>query len=132
MTAKKNKSDENKNTRVEQILQCKTELIPIVDAIYIINGKWKIPITIALMEGNKRFGEIIKEIPKITSKVLAHELKVMGLNGFVEKKVYNEAPVRIEYELTEYSWSVKPVILTLRDFGIMHREKLREERNGEE
>jgi len=103
-----------------------------VDAIYIINGKWKIPITIALMEGNKRFGEIIKEIPKITSKVLAHELKVMGLNGFVEKKVYNEAPVRIEYELTEYSWSVKPVILTLRDFGIMHREKLREERNGEE
>ncbi|WP_082564266.1 helix-turn-helix domain-containing protein [Flavobacterium sp. Root420] len=126
------KEDKNKNTRVEQILQCKTELIPIVDAIYIINGKWKIPITIALMEGNKRFGEIIKEIPKITSKVLAHELKVMELNGFIEKKVYNEVPLRTEYELTEYSWSVKPVILTLRDFGILHREKLREERNGEE
>ena len=84
------------------------------------------------MEGNKRFGEIIKEIPKITSKVLAHELKVMELNGFVEKKVYNEATVRIEYELTEYSWSVKPIILSLRDFGIMHRKKLREERKGEE
>lgn len=132
MIVKENKGDKNKSTRVEQILQCKTELIPIVDAIYIINGKWKIPITIALMEGNKRFGEIIKEIPKITSKVLAHELKVMELNGFIEKKVYNETPLRIEYELTEYSWSVKPVILTLRDFGILHREKLREERNREE
>lgn len=132
MIVKENKSDKNKSTRVEQILLCKTELIPIMDAIYIIKGKWKIPITIALMEGNKRFGEIIKEIPKITSKVLAHELKVMELNGFVEKKVYNnEVPERIEYELTEYSWSVKPVILTLRDFGIMHRKKLREERNGE-
>lgn len=132
MTVKKNKNDENKNIRVEKIILCKTELIPIVDAIYIITGKWKIPITIALMEGNKRFGEIIKEIPKITSKVLAHELKVMAQNGFVEKKGYNEAPVRIEYELTEYSWSVKPVILSLRDFGIIHREKLRKERNREE
>lgn len=131
MIVKKNKI-ENKHTRIEQILKCKTELVPIVDAIYIINGKWKIPITIALMEGNKRFGEIIKEIPKITSKVLAHELKVMELNGFIEKKVYNEIPARIEYELTEYSWSVKPVILALRDFGVMHRKKLREERNGEE
>ena len=129
MITKKIESDKNENIRVERILQCKTEVVPIMDAIYIISGKWRVPVTIALMEGHKRFSEIMKEIPKIASKVLAHELKEMELNGFVEKKVYNEATVRIEYELTEYSWSVKPVILTLRDFGSMHRDKLREERN---
>ncbi|MNG08471.1 putative HTH-type transcriptional regulator YybR [compost metagenome] len=98
-----------------------------MDAIYIITGKWRIPITISLMEGNRRFSEIMKEIPKITSKVLAQQLKEMELNGFVEKKIYKDSAIRTEYELTEYSWSIKPVILALRDFGIKHREKLKQE-----
>ncbi|MFB9110668.1 winged helix-turn-helix transcriptional regulator [Flavobacterium gyeonganense] len=116
------------NNRKERILKCKTEVVSIMDAIYVIAGsKWRIPITIALMEGNRRFGEIMKEIPKITSKVLAQQLKEMELNGFVEKKIFKDSAIRTEYELTEYSWSVKPVILALRDFGISHREKLRQE-----
>ncbi|WP_281233083.1 winged helix-turn-helix transcriptional regulator [Flavobacterium gelatinilyticum] len=127
MTTTNNEIVQGTETRIERILRCKTEVVPIMDAIYVINGKWRVPITIALMEGNRRFGEIMKEIPKITSKVLAHQLKEMELNGFVEKKIYNEATVRIEYELTEYSWSVKPIILALRDFGIQHRNKLRNE-----
>lgn len=116
------------NNRKERILKCKTEVVSIMDAIYVIAGsKWRIPITIALMEGNRRFGEIMKEIPKITSKVLAQQLKEMELNGFVEKKIFKDSVIRTEYELTEYSWSIKPVILALRDFGISHREKLRQE-----
>lgn len=116
------------NNRKERILKCKTEVVSIMDAIYVIAGsKWRIPITIALMEGNRRFGEIMKEIPKITSKVLAQQLKEMELNGFVEKKIFKDSAIRTVYELTEYSWSVKPVILALRDFGISHREKLRQE-----
>jgi len=122
--------DENipeRKNREERILRCKTEVVPIMDAIYIITGKWRIPITISLMEGNRRFSEIMKEIPKITSKVLAQQLKEMELNGFVEKKIYKDSAIRTEYELTEYSWSIKPVILALRDFGIKHREKLKQE-----
>ncbi|MFH6991606.1 winged helix-turn-helix transcriptional regulator [Flavobacterium sp. FlaQc-48] len=110
------------------VLQCKSQVLPIMDALYIISGKWRIPITIALMQGNKRFGEIQKEVSKITSKVLAHELKEMELNGFIEKKIHKDYPLRIEYELTHYSWSVKPVILSLLDFGTEHRKKIQEER----
>lgn len=118
----------NEKIRTERILKCKTEVLPIMDAIYVITGKWRVPITIALMEGSRRFSEIMKDVPKITSKVLAQQLKEMELNGFVEKRIYNDNVIRTEYELTEYSWSVKPVILALRDFGIMHREKLRQEK----
>lgn len=129
MTTPNEENTINEQNRVERILQCKTEVVPIMDAMYVISGKWRIPITIALMEGNRRFSEIMKEVPKIASKVLAQQLKEMELNGFVEKKIYNESTTRIEYELTEYSWSIKPIILTLRDFGIMHREKLRQEKS---
>ena len=131
MTTPNEENTINEQSRVERILQCKTEVVPIMDAMYVISGKWRIPITIALMEGNRRFSEIMKEVPKIASKVLAQQLKEMELNGFVEKKIYNETTTRIEYELTEYSWSIKPIILTLRDFGIMHREKLRQEKSPE-
>lgn len=129
MTTPNEENTINEQSRVERILQCKTEVVPIMDAMYVISGKWRIPITIALMEGNRRFSEIMKEVPKIASKVLAQQLKEMELNGFVEKKIYHESTTRIEYELTEYSWSIKPIILTLRDFGIMHREKLRQEQS---
>lgn len=107
------------------VLRCKSEVVPIMDAMYILGGKWRVPITIALMEGNIRFGEIRKAVDKITSKVLSHELKEMELNGFVERKIHEDVPVRIEYELTHYSWSIKPVILALRDFGVLHRDRLR-------
>ncbi|SHH92150.1 transcriptional regulator, HxlR family [Flavobacterium sp. CF108] len=110
------------------VMQCKLEVLPVMDAMYIISGKWRIPITIALMQGNKRFGEIQKEVSKITAKVLSHELKEMELNGFVNRKIYTEDSLRIQYELTDYSMSVKPVILSLRDFGIEHRKKIQEER----
>ena len=106
---------------------CKNDIIPIMDALYVINGKWRIPITITLMKGSKRFGEIQKEIDKITSKVLAHELKEMELNGFIEKKACDDSPLRAEYTLTQYSESLTPILTSLRDFGILHRKRIREQ-----
>lgn len=128
MEAAKEENGSVQSLEKSRVLRCKSEVIPIMDAMYVLSGKWKVPITIALMMGNKRFTEIQKEVIKITSKVLSHELKEMELNGFVEKKTYNECPVRIEYELTDYSWSIKPIILALRDFGIEHRRKIQEQR----
>jgi len=115
------------NPETSDAVANKNDIIPIMDALYVINGKWRIPIMITLMEGSKRFGEIQKEIDKITSKVLAHELKEMELNGFVEKKTCDESPLRAEYTLTQYSLLLEPVLSSLRDFGILHRKKIREQ-----
>ncbi len=103
----------------------KSEIVPIMDALYIINGKWRIPIVLALMEGNKRFSELQKEVNKITSKVLANELREMELNGFVIKKENEQSRSKTEYELTNYSTSLEPIIKSLRDFGTQHRQKIR-------
>lgn len=121
---------ENSTSNKRQIRfasKCKSEIVPIMDALYIINGKWRIPIVLTLMEGNKRFSEIKKEVQKITSKVLADELKEMELNGFVEKKTDDQSRAKTEYQLTDYSSSLEPIIKSLRDFGIQHRKKIRDE-----
>ena len=109
---------------------CQSALGAVQDALYVLNGKWKLPIIIALSEGNKRFGAIQKNVAGIAPKVLSAELKILELNGFVIRRVYNEFPVLVEYELTGYSNSLENVITALRDWGLQHREKIRAEYKG--
>lgn len=102
-----------------------TALAPVQDALYVLNGKWKLPVIIALREGNKRFSDIQKQVVGIAAKVLSHELKELELNGFVERVVYNTTPVTVEYIVTEYTDTLDDVIMALRDWGLMHRNRIR-------
>lgn len=105
--------------------ECMTALTAVQDALYVLNGKWKIPVIIALREGNKRFSDIQKQVKGIAAKVLSHELKQLELNGFVERVVYNTTPVTVEYNITEYTDTLDDVIMALRDWGLMHRNRIR-------
>ena len=103
---------------------CSGLLLPVSDALYVLSGKWKIPIIIALTFGNKRFGQISKDIPKITDRMLAKELRELELNQLVSRKVYDTIPVTVEYSLTEYGSSLEPVIQELAVWGINHRARM--------
>lgn len=105
--------------------ECLGALGAVQDALYVLNGKWKIPIIIALGEGNKRFGELQKAVKGISAKVLSHELKHLEMNDFIERKVYDTMPVSVEYELTPYSDTLGHVIEALRNWGVAHRHKIR-------
>ncbi|MCE3297066.1 MAG: transcriptional regulator, HxlR family [Crocinitomicaceae bacterium] len=107
---------------------CNGKLNALGDALYVIGGKWKLRIIIALQDGKKRFNEIQRTVPGISARVLSHELKELELNGFVRRMVYTESPVVIEYELTGYSDTLEQVLDSLVSWGEMHREKLRVER----
>ncbi|SEL05592.1 transcriptional regulator, HxlR family [Chitinophaga rupis] len=109
----------------EQTEECRGALSAVQDALYVLNGKWKLPIIIALGEGNKRFGELQKAVKGISAKVLSHELKHLELNEFIRRHVYNTMPVSVEYELTPYSATLRNVIESLREWGTQHRHKIR-------
>jgi DNA-binding HxlR family transcriptional regulator len=104
---------------------CQASLNAVQDALYVLNGKWKLPIIISLTEGKKRFGEIQKSVKGIAPKVLSSELKALELNGFVVRHVQNEFPVLVEYEITEYSDTLEGVIKALSEWGFQHRDKIR-------
>ena len=113
-------------------LQCTLALGPVRDALEVINGKWKLPIIIAMVQGNKRFGEIRTAVDKIAAKVLSNELKELELNGFLIRKVHDTFPVSIEYILTDYSITLGPVLMELQKWGLMHREKIMKQMTGEQ
>jgi DNA-binding HxlR family transcriptional regulator len=108
--------------------QCKASLTAIGDALYVIGGKWKLRVIVALREGNMRFNEIQRTIDGISARVLSSELKELEMNGFVERIVHTQTPVVVEYRITDYADTLGDVLQALAEWGTKHRDKIRRER----
>jgi DNA-binding HxlR family transcriptional regulator len=106
----------------------KKELAALLDTIYVIGGKWKMPIIFAICKGGQhRFRELERSVTGITSRMLSLELKEMELNKLITRTVYPETPVRIEYEITDYCKTLVPTLQAMVDWGMLHRQKIRED-----
>ena len=104
--------------------ECVKMILPVKDALDILSGKWKLQIIISLTFGKKRFKQIQREIPGLTPKMLSKELKELEINELAERKVYDTLPVSVEYELTAYGKTLKPLIGELHKWGTKHRTKI--------
>lgn len=101
------------NNEVISEPQCKARLNSIADALFVIGGKWKLRIIVALTDRNKRFNELQRLVEGISAKVLSTELKELELNGFVNRNVFTGKPVIVEYELSEYAETLDGVLHAL-------------------
>ncbi|WP_432714295.1 winged helix-turn-helix transcriptional regulator [Pedobacter sp.] len=115
-----------RNETIPNTEECASSLKNVLDALYVLNGKWKLPLILSLVKSSKRFNEIQNELTGISSKVLAKELKDLELNDFITRTVYPTTPVSIIYEATEYSRTLKNVLRELSAWGEQHREKIKQ------
>jgi len=99
-------------------------IVPVRDALEVLNGKWKLPIIISLSFGNKRFKEISREINGITDKMLSKELKDLEEHKLVKRTVYDAFPPAVEYSITEHGRSLEKVVKELRNWGVEHRKNI--------
>jgi DNA-binding HxlR family transcriptional regulator len=102
------------------------EIQALQDTIYVIGGKWKLPIINSICNGNKRFREIERSIPGITTRMLSRELREMELNKLITRTVSPGPPVLVEYESTSYCQTFGHIIFEMIKWGIDHRKKLKE------
>ena len=107
--------------------RCKQMILPLQDAMDVLSGKWKIQIILSLTFGRKRFKQIIRDIPGLTPKMLSKQLKDLEINGLVARYVQDTVPVTVEYELTEYGHTLKPVLRELKAWGSNHRDRIIDE-----
>ncbi|HEY8930612.1 MAG TPA: helix-turn-helix domain-containing protein [Mucilaginibacter sp.] len=103
---------------------CNAAVTAIKDALYVLSGKWKLPLIVALREGSKRFNEIQRSLDGITPKILSKELRELEMNEFVTRRVEPTVPVSVIYELTPYADSLNKVIWELQRWGKEHRERI--------
>jgi DNA-binding HxlR family transcriptional regulator len=94
-----------------------TNQCPVATAIDVIGGKWTIIILYHLRGKTLRFGELKRQIPKITQKMLTHQLRDLEANKMVTRTVYAEVPPRVEYRATALADKLTPALDLLCDWG---------------
>lgn len=86
----------------------------------VIGGKWKCVILCHLTYGKKRTSDFKRLMPRITQKMLTQQLRELEEDGIVHRIVYNQVPPKVEYELTDYGVSLKPILDSLCSWGERH------------
>lgn len=93
---------------------------PVHASVLAIGGKWKPSIIYRLRNGRFRFGELKRQMPWISEKVLIRQLKELELDGIVIRTDHGEVPPRVDYALSDYGQSVVPVMETMAAWGQRH------------
>lgn len=83
----------------------------------ILGGKWRMMIIWYLRKRSLRFGQLRRSLQGISEKVLSEELKYLTELGLINKKVYYEKPLRVEYSLTDYGKTFLPILYSIFEWG---------------
>jgi DNA-binding HxlR family transcriptional regulator len=90
-------------------------------ALSILVGKWKPTILLFLMsEGTMRYGELKKALVGITPKMLTNQLRELEEEGLINREVYPQIPPKVEYSITEYGMTLKPILEAMHEWGTKH------------
>jgi len=93
-------------------------------AVDVIGGKWKPLILWALHVDTRRFGELRRDVPGISEKMLIRQLREMEAVGIVHREMYREVPPRVEYSLTEFGRSLNAALVPLSEWGEQHMDRI--------
>ena len=72
--------------------------------------------------GHRRFNQFL-EIEEINAKILSARLKEMEEDGLIERKVYPDTPVRVEYTITEKGRALEPILDQMSAFSMKYCAK---------
>ncbi len=93
------------------------EECPVERSLKIIGGKWTILIIRTLLDGTRRFGEMGSALGGVSPKMLAQRLRELERDGIVERRLYPQVPLRVEYDLTEKGLALQGVVEAIRHWG---------------
>src|SRR3990167_4621 len=86
-------------------------------ALDVIGNKWKGVILFHLLDGTKRFNELRKLIPSVTQRMLTLQLRELEKDEVISRKIYFVVPPKVEYSLTPFGLELKPILISLREWG---------------
>lgn len=87
----------------------------------LIGGKWKGVILYRLLQEDVlRFNQLRRYLPRITQRMLTHQLRELEADGLVVRTVYAQVPPKVEYRLSPYGQTLAPVMHALKAWGDAH------------
>jgi len=114
-------------------MEINPDLCRVEDALDIIVGKWKPIILLNLMQhGTLRFNELKRSISGITQKMLTKQLRELEGEKLVHREVYAQVPPKVEYSITEYGEELKPILISMHEWGTKHELRKQQDQLNEQ
>jgi DNA-binding HxlR family transcriptional regulator len=82
-------------------------------AVELLGRRWAGAIIRLLLTGPSRYNELRARIPDISDRMLAERLKELELEGVVVRTVLPEAPIGVEYCLTEKGKALEAPVMAI-------------------
>ncbi|MFL6016474.1 MAG: winged helix-turn-helix transcriptional regulator [Gaiellaceae bacterium] len=86
----------------------------------LLSSKWKVDLLYLLARGVHRYSRLYDNLRGASKKMLTDSLRGLERDGFVERAVYAEVPVRVEYSLTALGWAATELLMSLADWADEH------------
>lgn len=94
-------------------------------AMDVVGGKWKSLILWELHEhGTRRFGELRRNLPGVSEKMLNQQLRELAEDGIVHREIFAEIPPRVEYSLTPEGAELNAALAPLGVWGRRRAERI--------
>jgi DNA-binding HxlR family transcriptional regulator len=86
-------------------------------AIQLLGKRWTGLILDSLLDGTRRFCELTATVEGLSDRVLSDRLRELESEGIIERIVYPQIPVRVEYRLTEKGHDLRPVVQSIHEWA---------------
>lgn len=103
---------------------------PVRNVVAQIGDKWSLLILFALVDGPDRFNALKSRIEGISQRMLTQTLRDLEREGYVDRTVYPEVPVRVEYALTELGREIVKPLYELVCWADEHHDEIRRSREA--
>jgi DNA-binding HxlR family transcriptional regulator len=93
-------------------------------ALDVLKGKWTVQLLFCMARGVHRHNRLLDSLPGASKKVLTDTLRALERDGLVDRQIFAEVPVRVEYSLTALGWTTTDPLVVLSDWSQAHAEEV--------
>lgn len=92
---------------------------PVDAPVEVLGGKWKLALVFYLMQAPRRNGELRRQVPNITQKMLTQQLRELERDGIVVRQVFDVVPPKVVYSIHDDEHERLTTVLdALCDWGL--------------
>lgn len=90
---------------------------PFMLTLRFIGKRWKPAVLWKINDGHIRFKDLKKELTGISDKMLSETVSELTRDGILQKQIFEEVPLRVEYSMTEFGKTLLPVLSKMNEWG---------------
>jgi DNA-binding HxlR family transcriptional regulator len=98
-------------------------LSPLAEALARVGDRWTLLVVEALLDGPRRFNDLLDQLPGIAANILSERLKRLEREGLIVARPYSDRPPRAAYQLTAEGGELAGALRLLASWGAQHTEE---------